>query len=322
MSIFDLDAPALTTPTAFTVTTAPAHHDEWFAARRGGITATDLPKILGLSQYGNATSVWADKLGMLPWEPASEAAEWGLALEELVATRWRDRTGASLEDGALGIVAHVDQPHWRATPDYLVTNCPHAEGPCLLQVKTRSAFAGTRWRDDIPDDVLAQVTWEMVVTGYTHSHVACLLGGQKLLDIRVDLDEPVADLCRREADRIWECVQTRQRPADEPTDVLARVLDSIYTDRDGRIVELHPDTVGALLANYADAQAAEDAAKTAKASAKAALLDALGDAEMAVTTDPETGDQVPAFAYREVTRRGYTVKPSTYRTVKILKDVN
>ncbi len=320
MSVIEIADPPLATPTAFTVTTAPAHDDEWFAARRAGITATDLPKILGLSHYGNATSVWADKLGLLPWEPTSEAAQWGLDLEDLVATRWAERTGAGLEGEQLGILARVDRPEYRATPDYLVTNCPDAEGPCILQVKTRSAFTGKRWRDDVPDDVLAQVTWEMVVTGYRHCHVACLLGGQKLLNVRVDLDGPTAVLCMREADRVWAAVQSGQRPVDDPTDTLARVLDSIYTDRTGRITELETDTAAALLANYADALSLEATAKEAKAKARAALIDALGNAELAVAPDPLTGDLAPAFAYREVTRRGYTVKPSTYRQISILKD--
>ena len=73
------------TPTGVLVYDGAPHTDEWFAARRRGITATDVPKILGLTEYGTARHVWLDKQGLAPVDEGSEAARWGTLLEDIVA---------------------------------------------------------------------------------------------------------------------------------------------------------------------------------------------------------------------------------------------
>ena len=53
----------------------------------------------------------------------------------------------------IGVIAHIDYPHHRASLDRLVMRCPDSDGPCGLQIKTRSAFKADDWRRDVPDDV-------------------------------------------------------------------------------------------------------------------------------------------------------------------------
>jgi putative phage-type endonuclease len=302
-------------PEAHLVTDAAPDTDEWFAARREGITATDLPKILGVSLYGNATSVWASKVGLIPDDPGSEAAYWGTVLEPLVADRWADVHSASL--AAVGVLANDADPWRRASLDRVVLDCPDGEGPCPLQIKTRSAFKGGEWREDVPDDVLAQEHWEMSVTGYRHAHVACLLGGQRLVEHRIDWDPAVADLCAREAETIWRHVQDGTRPLEDATELLGRVLDAMYPDRSGAAV-LTREQADLLTVAYADACEREKQAKAAKAAARAAILDALGPAEQAVIRDALGLDR-PVFTYRPVTRAAHQVAAATYRTLRLVK---
>mgnify|MGYP000308297088 CR=1 FL=1 len=41
---------------------------DWKLWRRGGLGASDLPAILGISPWASPFSVWADKCGLLPDE--------------------------------------------------------------------------------------------------------------------------------------------------------------------------------------------------------------------------------------------------------------
>lgn len=168
------------TPTAYRVLPADADRADWLTARRNGIGASDVPAILGVSDYTTAVHVFHDKRGDLV-DDAGEAALWGTLLEEPVAREWARRQRSVIQ--RVGLVARSDEPWALTTLDRQVLECPmdrDVRTRCALEVKCRSAFKAYRWHADVPDDVLAQAVWQMYVTGYDHIHVAVLLGGNEL----------------------------------------------------------------------------------------------------------------------------------------------
>lgn len=283
---------AVTVPAGTVVTDAPPESDEWFAARRGGITATDLPKILGLSKYGNARSVWHDKRGELPPEPAGEPAQWGHLLEDVVATEWSRRTGVGVR--RVGVVRNGERPWMLAALDRLQDAPPDA-ATAALEVKTRSAYVASRWVDDLPDDVLAQVAWQRLVTGVDHVDVACLIGGQRLVEHRYIPDEQLEGFLLAAATEVWERVEDGTPPPVDTDSVLADLLDRLWPDRSGE-VDVDTDLGSRLAAEYAAALDDERAAKRRKEAARAAVLDALGPGEVL------TAGGVPLFTYRSQSR--------------------
>jgi putative phage-type endonuclease len=313
------DDVSLATPSSVLVYDGPPATDAWHLTRLTGITATDLPKILGQSSYGNAMSVWARKRGELDEDEAGEAATWGNLLEGPVADEWARRRGTKVRN--IGIIARHDALWQLASLDRLVMPCPDGDGPCALEVKTRSAFVAGDWHHEVPDDVLAQVQWQLHVSGYGHEHVAALIGGQKLREFRVDRDEAVIRLLVSEATRVWECVQSGEPPAVTPDAVHRRVLDALHPNRDG-IAYAPAAQVQALLAERADVlhnlAGLNKIVKEAKGELEAVdaeLIGLLGDAEALAIE----GQDEPVLTYREVARSGYTVAPTTYRTIRIPK---
>jgi putative phage-type endonuclease len=309
-----------TVPAATVIQDNGPHTPEWRAVRRGGITATDLPKILGLSQYGNALSVWAHKRGELDDDEAGEAAQWGLILEDPVAVEWARRRNSGVRP--VGVMANVEHPWRRASLDRLVVPCPDGDGPCALQVKTTSWAVADRWRDDIPDTVLAQVMWEMVVSGFKHEHVAALVGGQKLVDHRVDYDPTLAEFLIAEATRVWECVQSGQAPEAPPSALQRRILDALHPERRGMAVAPRA-TVEALLWKRADLSeelsghnAAVKRTKTAMEAVDSQLVELLGDAE-ALGIE---GEVDPVVTYRLINRAAYAVSARSYRQIHVDKN--
>jgi putative phage-type endonuclease len=289
----DLEVPVLVTPSGVLVYEGDPHTDAWFATRRRGITATDIPKILDLSEYGTTRHVWLDKQGLAPDDDGeSEAARWGTVLEGPVADEWARRNGC--EVAPVGILAHCDRRWMLASLDRIVLDCPLDAGPCGLEVKTRSAFVAGKWSMDVPDDVLAQVQWGLEVSGFDHMHVAALIGGQRLTDFVVWRDSDVIAYLKDAAERLWGQVGSREMPDCAPTAALGRLLDAMHPDRDGD-VEVERATADALVAEYLDAvQAAKDA-EAAKERAKVTVVDLLGPARRLVV--PSDDGPVAVFSY-------------------------
>jgi putative phage-type endonuclease len=314
----------LVTPTARLVLPATVVTDEWLAARQHGIGASDVASILDLDgAFGTPRSVFLDKLGKLQ-DGAGEAAYWGTVYEAPIAQRWESRNRSVVED--IGLVANADDPIMMATLDRRIVECPLPETrrqECALEVKQRSAFKSAQWNDGPPDDVLAQVLWQIAVTGYEHIHYAVLVGGNDYRQgvvRRADHEKTLQNLvtgCRSWWDR--HIVPGILPP---PSDHAAREVEMwkrLHPEPEG-VIELDDDyDVLDLLSDYETARLAESAAGKLKEKAQAELLRLLDghqhaflNNDLAYSSKPTAGRQTCDFerlaerwpeAYRECISR-------------------
>ncbi|MBO0875327.1 MAG: YqaJ viral recombinase family protein [Pseudonocardia sp.] len=58
---------------------------EWFAARRQGVTASEIAAILGLSPWDSAFAIYHRKMGVLDNQPDSDVLSLGRRLEPWIA---------------------------------------------------------------------------------------------------------------------------------------------------------------------------------------------------------------------------------------------
>jgi putative phage-type endonuclease len=309
------------TPTGWLATNALPGTPTWFATRRRGITGTDLAKLLGRSQYGTALGVWRDKRGEAPDDQAREAAKWGNILEDPVAQEWAKMRGTKV--GRVGVLGNTGQRWMLASLDRIVRTCPDDPlkgldpanvpgGMCGLEIKTRNAYKAAEFGgDEVPDDVLAQVQWGLSVTGFDHMHVAVLIGGQKLVQFRVDHDPKLAQYLIEAARPIWECVEQGVPPTVHPDSdgVLLQELLDMFRDREGDR-ELPPEEAEGFLASYGAAHLREKAAAEEKVEAKTGLVQLLGDGEVGLL------DGVPVFTYRKSPDKTYEVTADNLRALQ------
>ncbi|WP_328721778.1 YqaJ viral recombinase family protein [Streptomyces sp. NBC_00247] len=274
------------TPTGRLILPATADRADWLTARRSGIGSSDVPAILGLVDYTPPLKVYLDKTGH-DVDDAGEAAYWGTVNEENVARRWAMQSRSVIR--RVGLVAHIDHPHRMTTLDRRVTECPLSadeQAPCALEVKTRSAFKGAQWHAGPPDDVLAQILWQIAVNGYEHMHFAVLIGGNEYHQGTVRADQymdVMADIVIA-MDRFWfDHVQAEVPPAvTGDGDALVRLFRRLHPTRTGAVdIDRHDDALDALL-DYGRHQRAESAAKKAKNAAKARMIAALNSAQTAL----------------------------------------
>lgn len=259
------------TPTAVRVLPADADRDTWLAARRKGIGSSDVAAILGVADHRTAVHVWRDKRGELV-DDAGEAALWGSLLEEPIAREWARRNRSVV--ARVGLVAHHETPWMLATLDRRVAECPldrSVRTACALEVKCRNAYtAPSRWRGDVPDDVLAQVTWQLVVTGYDHIHVAVLIGGNDYRQTVVTRDDQVMAYVVGQvgAWRQRHLIDGEQPPWD--LDKAAALLELDALMHPDRVGEIGLDGIGEVM-EYAELSAKAGAAKRALERARATL---------------------------------------------------
>lgn len=281
------------TPTGRLILDHDTPRDEWLDARRAGIGSSDLPAVMQLSGFKTPLHVYYDKRGQLPHDDEfSEAAHFGNVLEGPLAHDWarRNRTVVA----PVGLIANEADAWQMCTLDRLCTECPldrTQRSLCALEVKTRNAFVANLWREGPPDDVLAQVLWQILVTGLDHIHVVCLIGGQDYRQYTVRRDEhlKLVAYINAEANRLWwEHIVPGRPPAttgEEPPDALIELYGRLHPDRSGEVVlDRDLDTQDAMT-DYLEAVAEKAAAERRRKTAQARLIAALGGAQMAVVRE-------------------------------------
>jgi len=150
---------------------------EWLAARRSLVTATDIPVLLGLSPYKCEADLADEKLGKS--EPESTLRmRTGLALQDLIGEEYARTTGRTLRRFR-GMVSHPTIEWAAASPDFRVV------GERRL-VEAKRTSSRTRFADGLPQDVEAQVAWQLGVSGYPVADVAVLAGDDDLLTFEVE----------------------------------------------------------------------------------------------------------------------------------------
>lgn len=151
----------------------------WLAKRRRGITATDVPALLGLSPWATPVDVWLDKTGRAEVKESTYAMERGNALEALLLAEYaRQTSGATLLQVPV-LAGHPDDPLALASLD----GAADVDGQQrILEVKTTS-WRGRDdwWGDDVPDHYLAQVSWQLYVCGVDSADMIADVAGEPII---------------------------------------------------------------------------------------------------------------------------------------------
>ncbi|MFM9368092.1 YqaJ viral recombinase family protein [Streptomyces sp. Da 82-17] len=251
----------LVTPSAVVVAPPGLEREQWLTVRRTGVGGSEVAAVLGMSRYSSAYEVYLDKRGELPLDrPRSpelaEAAFWGLAHEPTIASVFADRTGLGVVEGP-GTVAHVERRWMLANVDRYVIEAGEAAPSSLLEIKTRSAFQLDEWLGGVPDGPALQTHWYLAVTGYSHAHVAALLGGNRLVVHRVERDEQLVEHLVALVGEFWQGVLDGTPPPIDGSPATEELLGHLYDVRAGAETVADPAEVLPLLERRRELKARE-----------------------------------------------------------------
>lgn len=293
-------------PSCVLVLEPEAPREQWLAARRNGIGASDASAVLGLNKWSSPIRVWAEKTGIITEDSAGEAAQWGQRLEPVIAQCFAEKTGLPIQK--VGLLRSVERPWQLATPDFAVVGVRE-----LVEIKSTGAHMAHEWADgQTPDHAELQAQHQLAVTGYDGVHVAALIGGQKLEIRYITRDELLIAHLNHLEERFWvdHVLANSPPPAtadDSPT--LALLYPHV---EEGKTVEL-PSEAAQWITEYHAGHAAEKEAQARKAAAANRLRQALGTAEIGLL------DGVPVVSYPEIERTALNQGLMRQRAPKIFR---
>jgi putative phage-type endonuclease len=231
---------------------------EWLAARSRGIGASDAPAIVGLSPYRSALSLYLEKTGeYVPDDEPTEAMEWGIRLEPVVAAAWAEKNGKTLHRYAAydpaSVHVHPDIPWMLASLDGFViadnshldfTDTDDEQRLAVYEGKTASGWIAALWDgDEPPAHVIVQVQWQLAVTGLDRGEVACLIGGQRFVQYTVHRDDSLIDALIDAGEQFWLRVMDRNPPAADGHQATTDALKARWQESVDDAVELGTEGV-------------------------------------------------------------------------------
>lgn len=226
------------TPTGLLLARSGLPEDQWLALRRTGIGGSDIGALLGMSRYTAPYQLYLDKRGELPDiarpEALDRAARWGHLHEPLIAEEFARQH--NVRTRRIGLIRH-EKDAWRlANLDRQVHGCP--DGPCLLEIKNRSAWKEKDWGesgdpDGVPDTEALQTHWYLGVTGYGHAHVGVLINGNDDRYYRVQRDDDLIGDVVAMAAAFWQQVQDGVAPAPGAAESTTELLGQIWHPAEG-----------------------------------------------------------------------------------------
>lgn len=249
------------------------------AIRLTGIGASEIGAVAGLDPYRKPIDVFALKLGLVPPFEGNRFTKWGQRLEEAIACAYAEEQDVSLT--IPGTLRHPKRAIMLATPDRLVYR-PFGAAPIrLLQVKTASVRQADHWGDgpdEVPDQYLAQVAWEMAVTDLPEADLAVLIGGNDDRLYRIPRDLELEGQLIEIGERFWrDHIVTKTPPKVDGTEQYSEYLRRRFP-RDNRPLLPATDEAIALRDELRKRRTTRDVAAVAEEETANQLRALIGDA--------------------------------------------
>ena len=179
--------------------------------RKLGIGGSDMPIILGLSNYKTPYQLYLEKIGEA--ESTYEDTQlqyWGHQLEPIIVQEFMKRNNVTVQESPDSYV-HPFYDFLRGNLDGFIP-----ELNAVLEIKCSNQFMAKEWGEEgsdvIPMQYLVQVAHYCAVTNADCAYIAVLIGGNDYREFKytrdLELEEKVIDAARK----FWECVQTKTPP--------------------------------------------------------------------------------------------------------------
>ncbi|CAM3709644.1 YqaJ viral recombinase family protein [Nocardiopsis gilva] len=319
-----------------------APREDWLAARRSGVTASEIAVVLGISPFDSPFNLFWQKLGLLDGGPDDDRLSLGRHMEPWIADRW-EIDHPEYELTRLGLLASADRPWQMATPDRgLVPSCrcglhrageaalagkapccdPYDCGPCcdvcptcpsiatpptsLLELKTSGAYDG--WgpdgTDEVPAYYRAQLLWQLDVLGLDEGVIVCFfLHTQQTRSYTIAYDADDVMFMRTRAEEFLARVEQEDPPPVDGHHATTAALRALHPDVDDDAETEVPADVAEQYRQACDAYREADAAKRLTENTLRAHL---GDARTALD---QAGRKLCSRSVYD--RKGYWVGPAT-----------
>ncbi len=265
---------------------------------------SDIAALCGVSRYKGEYEVWLSKVSEAYQRKDTNACEWGRRLEKVVADKFAEEHAFDLVPGRA--ICHRKHAFIGGTPDFIYVEADGSQG--VLEVKTTNAYNARDWDNgDCPDEYRLQVQWYLMLTGLTNAYLAVLIGGQDYREVKIVADLRLQKNLLTIACNFWHNhVETKTPPSCE---MKAETIALVYDKDDGSTKQLSRPAsfIETLKAKEAEIKRIEAEVEAMKNEIKQAL----GESTFGLI------DNRFLVEWKTVNRKGYEVKPTSYRQFRI-----
>jgi putative phage-type endonuclease len=284
--------------------------------RTGFVGGSDLPKIIGVSEYGDAFSLYLEKRGEVePPTIESKVQRRGKILEPAIIQLYAAECGVDVRPGVT--LSMPNAPHFRAQVDAL-EYLPEVDEFIPVEIKSASEFTRSKWgpsgTDDAPTAYCAQLHWQMIATGAKVGRIVALLGADDLRVYTLERDDAICTFLLQAATTFWGQVQAGTPPEiDYAHPSVGDTLARLFKNPNSIEIAKADDKLRAWRDVYVEAGERARQYEAVKEGAKAHLLGAMRNAAI---LDFEDGQM---FERKVVKRKGYTVEACSYIDARLKK---
>lgn len=183
---------------------------DWLLWRSGGIGASDVPSILGVSPYRNILDIYNDKINPSTEEKTSYIMELGNIMEPIARANYEIITG--YEFSACN-VEHSEIKHYRCSLDGF-----NKELNKVIEIK----YCGKNFTEICPDKYYPQVQYQYAITNCVSLDLVQINDDKKINIIPIERnDEYIIDMLKK-VDEFWNCVVSKTPPEFIPKEKKCR----------------------------------------------------------------------------------------------------
>ncbi|UVO12841.1 YqaJ viral recombinase family protein [Mycobacterium sp. SVM_VP21] len=257
------------------------------------ITPSKVAAILGVSRFESPFRLWHRMKGNLPPEPPKDIFAVGHDFEPALAAIWRRKNPGWLLSPGEVQVSSAALPF----PNVATLDRRAVRGSLRRVVEFKTARRMEDWGDEFTDqapaDYAAQVTFQMIVTGFIRHPAHLLVMGPYFNDhlYEIPFDVEIAEAIVNRCNRFYQSLQSDTPPALDDSVATYEAVRQLHPDiNDGEIAEIPP----VLACQVLDWHREQTHADKSLRGFKTQLLDAMGNAQIAECGGITVAKRTPA----------------------------
>lgn len=282
----------------------------WLEAREPILTASDVPKVLGLR--AGKPRLWYEKAGMLDRptdDEQPEHAQLGHDFEPLCQRKFEEKSERRTWRSQT-LLRSKHYPWLGCTLDAWQLVRPDVFGP--LELKSTAQIENWPVDDEPSAEYQAQLQTQMVVTGTPVGSVSAIIGAPVFRHEWADFEASgrFAELMLEETERFMRSIRKGIPPVDDDPDT-SSALRRVALDRLGALEVDLPMRALEWDEQLCEAKAALAAWDKRKRYFENLLMTAIGDADFGLLPGTDA-----RYSYKRQQRKAYTVKATSYRQLR------
>lgn len=203
-----------------------------------GIGGSEAAAVLGVHPWISPLALYLRKLKQMPEQESSPRMQWGLDLEDAVATYYERETGRmTIKPPSFTIYRSQDHPFMQATIDRLIEPIDK-RGRGVLQIKTAGPGQISDWQEEIPVYIQVQIQHEMLVTGNAWGSLAVFFGDYRDLIVDVERNDRFCNMLIEKCAEFWERIQSQDPPPVDHSESSKEALQYQYPKDTGASIAL------------------------------------------------------------------------------------